>query len=97
MTREQITEILAGHVAELKNQFAVTSLSLFGSIARGDSVESSDADFVVEFSGSPTFDQFMELKFALEDWLDCRIDLVTRRAIRPELSQRIESESVRVA
>jgi len=48
----------------------------------------------VDFPRSPSFEQFMDLKLALEDLLRVRVDLVTRRGLRPELRERIEQEAV---
>ena len=39
----------------------------------------------------------MDLKLALEDLLRTRVDLVTRRGLRPELRQRIEQEAIPLA
>lgn len=54
----------------------------------------SDVDLLVDFPSSPSFEQYMDLKLALEDLLSARVDLVTRRGLRPELRQRIEQEAV---
>ncbi len=42
-------------------------------------------DLLVDFPSSPSFEQYMDLKLALEDLLSARVDLVTRRGLRPEL------------
>jgi hypothetical protein len=39
----------------------------------------------------------MELRFHLEDLLGVRVDLVTERALGPELRKAIEDEAIRVA
>ncbi|MBL8906928.1 MAG: nucleotidyltransferase family protein [Rhizobiales bacterium] len=75
----------------------VESLHLFGSAARDKAKPRSDVDFVVRFRTAPSFDQFMDLKQLLEDALGTRVDLVTERAIRPELRDKIERDAVRVA
>ena len=54
----------------------------------------SDLDLLVDFPRSPSFEQFMDLKLALEDLLRVRVDLVTRRGLRAELKERIEQEAV---
>jgi hypothetical protein len=54
-------------------------------------------DLLVDFQEAPSFEQFMDLKLALEDLLQTPIDLVTRRGIRAELRQQIEAEAQRVA
>jgi uncharacterized protein len=46
------------------HSFGVSSLALFGSVARDEATETSDLDFLVEFEGSATFDQYMNLKFS---------------------------------
>ena len=74
----------------------VRSLAVFGSVARGEAKADSDVDILVEFQGPATFDGYMKLKIFLEDVLDRPVDLLTRRAIRPELAPTIEREAVYV-
>jgi hypothetical protein len=88
--------LLRGRVHDLR-RFGVRSLELFGSLARDEAHAGSDVDFLVEFDDGPTFDQFMDLKFFLEDLLARRIDLVTRAALKPRMRPVVEREAVRVA
>lgn len=46
-------------------------------MARGGAQPASDLDLLVDFLASPSFEQFMDLKLALEDFLNVRVDLVT--------------------
>lgn len=69
-------------------------LSVFGSVVRGAAGPGSDLDLLVDFPGSPSFEQYMDLKLALEDLLSVRVDLVTQRGLRAELRGRIEAEAV---
>jgi predicted nucleotidyltransferase len=69
-------------------------LRVFGSVARGVAEADSDLDLLVDFPGSPSFEQFMDLKLALEDLLNVRVDLVTRKGLRAELRDRIEQEAL---
>ena len=82
--------------ADLK-RLGVAHLSVFGSFARGTATPDSDVDVLVEFQDAATFDHFMDVKFLLEDLLGRRVDLVTTKALRPELRERIEREAIRVA
>ena len=72
-------------------------LRVFGSVIHGAAGLQSDVDLLVYFSSSPSFEQYMDLKLALEDLLSARVDLVTRRGLRPELRQRIEQEAIPLA
>ncbi|HTS53028.1 MAG TPA: nucleotidyltransferase family protein [Burkholderiales bacterium] len=94
--REELIALLRGCSQDLQ-RFRVRSLELFGSLARGEAHAASDVDLLVEFDDGPTFDQFMDLKFFLEDLLSRRVDLVTRAALKPRMRPIIEREAVRVA
>jgi predicted nucleotidyltransferase len=93
--RSEVTRRLTDHWQELA-RFGVKSLALFGSVARDEAQPASDVDLLVEFNGRATFDQYMDLKLYLEELLGCRVDLVTRKALRPQLRPIIEREALYV-
>jgi hypothetical protein len=97
MKTKHITNAIQNHIAEIKKRFGVRKLSVFGSVARGEATPNSDVDFLVEFEGPADFDRFMDLKFYLEDLLQTRVDLVTQKALRPQLRSTIENEAIHVA
>ena len=66
-------------------------------MVKGTAKHGSDVDLLVDFPRSPSFEQFMDLKLALEDLLNSPVDLVTRRSLRAELRERIEREAIFLA
>ena len=96
MKREEILRQLKSQQARL-TQLNVRSLAVFGSVARDEARPDSDIDILVEFDGPTTFDRYMDVKQFLEDVLGCRVDLLTRRGVRPELMSLIEREAVHVS
>ena len=96
MQKEQILALLANHRAAL-DRYGVRSLALFGSVVRGEQKPESDIDLLVEFEGPATFDGYMELKFYLEDLLGQSVDLVTSKALRPQLRPWVEQDLVYVS
>jgi uncharacterized protein len=76
--------------------FGVSSLALFGSVARDEATPTSDLDFLVEFEGTATFDGYMDLKFFLEDLFDRPVDLVTRKSLKSQISQTVLAEAIEV-
>ncbi len=78
-------------------RFGVARLALFGSFARGQERPGSDVDILVAFEGQTTFDRYFDLKFWLEDLLGRPVDLVTEKALRPELAADVLSEALNVA
>ena len=88
--------LLRGHKTELVEQFGVTELALFGSAVRGESGPDSDVDILVSFDRPTDPECFFGVQFYIEDLLGRPVDLVTDRALRPELRPYIEAEAVRV-
>ena len=97
MNKQTVLTQLSGSIEEIRQRFAVRSLSIFGSIARDEAIDNSDVDVLVVFDQKPNFDIFMDLKFYLEDLLKTSVDLITDKALRPQVRRTIEQESIRVA
>ena len=96
MTREQTLSTLRNCKAELQSRFGVRELSLFGSTARATNTDNSDVDILVSFEGPATSKRYFGVLFYLEDLLGCPADLVTDKALRPELKPYVERDSIRV-
>ena len=95
-TREGILEALASQRA-IFERYGVSAVSLFGSVARGESTEDSDIDLLVEFSQPIGLFKFVELKRILEEAFGRSVDLVTPNALKPQLRDRILKEAIRAA
>lgn len=78
----------------LAQQFGVTQLALFGSTARNEASDNSDVDILVSFDGPATSARYFGVQFYLEDQLGCSVDLVTEKALRPELRPFIEKKAI---
>lgn len=97
MNKQVILTQLTGRMEEIRQRFSVRRLSVFGSVARGEASEGSDVDVLVVFDRKATFDLFMDLKFYLEELLGTGVDLVTDKALRPQVRRTIEQEMVDVS
>lgn len=89
-------QLLAQCKPDLEARFGITQLVLFGSTARDAAGSSSDVDILVAFNGPATSTRYFGVQFYLEDMLGCPVDLVTDKALRPELRPRIEQEGLHV-
>jgi hypothetical protein len=96
MDRLPAVELLAAHKQILAERYGVTDLALFGSTARGTARRDSDIDVLVSFSGVADSERFFGVQFYLEDLFGRPVDLVTDKALRPELRPYIEREAVHV-
>lgn len=84
LTAQGIMETLNRH-AERLHAFGATRIGLFGSYLNNRAGENSDIDLLVSFD-APDFDNYMEMKFFLEDLFGRKVDLVIEDNLKPELS-----------
>jgi len=96
MRREEAVAALREYLPELRRDFGVQRIALFGSTARDEARDDSDLDILVDFEVVPTLDAFMGLKFFLEDHIGRRVDLVTPDALKPRMRPVVEREAVDV-
>jgi hypothetical protein len=92
-TTESITETLKRYKPILMGKFKVKEIGIFGSYVRGEESEESDVDILVEFS-EPVGWEFIDLVEFLEKILERKVDLVTVRALKPQLKDKILKEVV---
>lgn len=71
-------------------KYGVNKIGLFGSYAKNQEDENSDIDVLVEFKeGNKTFDNYMDLKFYLEDSFNKEVDLVICGNIKEDFKKEI--------
>lgn len=92
-SRESILNILSSHRGELRN-LGVRKLGLFGSHLHGTARPDSDIDLIVHFA-RPSFDDYMDTKFFLEEMFGRKVDLVTEAALKPAV-RHVRDEAVYV-
>lgn len=94
-TREEYIALIVSHAEELQNTFGITSLSLFGSVARNEHHEGSDVDIYVEIP--PKFFLVVRLKAYLEELLDSPVDIIRKHQhLNPILLKEIEKDGIEV-
>jgi predicted nucleotidyltransferase len=94
MRRKHILKVLGAHRDEINSRFSVSSLSVFGSVARDEAAEESDVDLLVTFKDTPGIFGFLELKEYLENLMQCSVDLVTRSALKKQFREQVIKEAV---
>ncbi len=92
---EQIVNILKSRKKELEKKYPISELALFGSYARDDNHEQSDIDILVDFNGRIGI-EFISLAHELEDIFNTKIDLVSRKGIKPGYLPFVEKNLIHV-
>jgi len=93
---EEIIEKLREVEEEVRIKFKAEIIGVFGSYARKEQTEKSDVDIIVRFNKGATLFDFTGLADYLEQKLGIKVDIVSERAIRPELKERILKEVITV-
>lgn len=96
MDKNTVIQLLSNSKPLLQERFGVVRLALFGSTARGAASDTSDIDILVTFDGPATSRRYFGVQFYLEDLLGRPVDLVTEKALRPELRPYIQRDLVSV-
>ena len=97
MRREHALALLQADTENLRLQFGVKSLALFGSVARDEAGPTSDVDLLVEFDRPTGYFGLVRLEQHLQKILGCTVDLGTPNSLREVLRRRVLQEAVRVA
>jgi hypothetical protein len=96
MDKNTVIQLLSNSKPLLQERFGVVRLALFGSTARGAASDTSDIDILFAFDGPATSRRYFGVQFYLEDLPGRPVDLVTEKALRPELRPYIQRDLVSV-
>lgn len=93
-TVTEIKEILTKHKKELKEKYKVKEIGVFGSCVRGEHRQKSDVDILVEFEEPIGLFMFMDLEEYLGNLVGTKIDLVSKKALKPHIGEHILKEII---
>lgn len=94
-TSQEYIDLLRNHSSELNRRFGITSMRLFGSVARNEHKEGSDIDIFVTMP--PKFYNYILATQYLEQLLDCHVDLIrNHKNLRPFFRKQIEQDGIDV-
>jgi predicted nucleotidyltransferase len=81
---------------QIRKEYKAEIIGLFGSYVRGEQKDESDVDVLVRFLDGATLFDFVGLADFLEERLSLEVDIVSERALRPELREQILKDVVSV-
>lgn len=88
-------DLIKTYADELRSQFGVRTLRLFGSVSRGEQHEGSDVDVCVEME--PRIYLVVRLQRYLEQLLGCPVDVIhMHKHINPYLLKEINRDGIYV-
>ncbi len=93
---EEIRMILEKHKSVVEKRFKVKKIGIFGSYVKGEQKDISDIDILVEFYEPIGFFAFLDLEEYLTGLFNTKVDLVSRKALKPRIGKYILQEMISV-
>ena len=86
--------IRRSEILETARAREASRVRVFGSVARGDSTETSDIDFLVDLDEDRGLFDLGGLLIDLQELLGHNVDVVTEAGLRSRLAQRVLDDAV---
>ena len=94
-TRQEYMDIIKNHAGELHSRFGISSMRMFGSVARNQHCDGSDVDLYVTMPAK--FYNYIAASQYLEEVLGCSVDLVCEhKNLRPFFRKQIEQDGINI-
>lgn len=92
--KNQIITFLKQNKQEMQDKYKINKIALFGSFARDEATKESDIDILVDMA--PSFDNFFDLKYFLEDEFKTKVDLGKEKNMRLFIKNKIQKDLIYV-
>jgi predicted nucleotidyltransferase len=93
---EEIKELIRQHKPELKRQFKVQEIGIYGSYSRGTANKRSDLDLLVKLDEPISYFELAGLKIYIEEITGLKSDVVPFHNLRPEFRENVYKEVIYV-
>ena len=94
MTLDEIRSHYRDRIMAAAEKRGARNIRIFGSVARGDQHRDSDIDFLVDFEPGRSLLDLTGLWLDLEAVLGCKVDVVSRRGLKPRLASEVTRDAV---
>ena len=81
-------------ILQIARRHGAINVRVFGSVSRGEARADSDIDFLVDLEQGRSLLDLGGLLMDLQELLDCRVDVVTEKGLRPRIRERVLREAL---
>ena len=90
---QKLRQLYREEILSLSTKYGAYNVRIFGSVARGDNIEKSDIDFLVEFEKGRSLLDRIALIQDLQELLDSKIDVAKINNLHPDIQQQVLKEA----
>jgi uncharacterized protein len=94
MSGKELLKKRRNDILKVAKEHGASNVRVFGSVVRGEDVEGSDIDFLVEMEKGRSYFDLVGFWQVLEDMLGRKIDVLTDGGLSPYIRDRILGEAV---
>ena len=94
ITKEEILENLKSIKRELKSNYKVETIGLFGSYVSNSQTATSDIDFLVEFNEKADLIDLIALSRFLEKLFNTKVDVISKPSLKEDIKQQVLKEVI---
>ncbi|MBA7650724.1 hypothetical protein ES703_58535 [subsurface metagenome] len=94
VNKEDILVRLKNLKEEIKINYKVKTIGLFGSYINNKQKATSDIDFIVEFEDDADLFHFIGLSRYLEEIFNTKVDVISKPSLKEDLKQHILQEAI---
>ena len=96
MKLKSLIELYRNEILKIAQRYGARDVRIFGSAARGDDIDQSDVDVLVNMEPGRSLFDMGGLLMDLQSLLGCKVDLVTEKGLKPRIRDRVLREAVRL-
>jgi hypothetical protein len=96
MKKMNMAELLKdrrNEIIRIAAKYGARNVRLFGSVARGEALQDSDVDLLVDLEPGRSLFDLGGLLMDLQDLLSCKVDVVTEKGLRSRIRDRVLKEA----
>jgi len=81
-------------ILTIARRYGAREVQVFGSVVRGEADAASDVDFLVDLEPGRSVMDLGGLLMDLQDYLQCRVDVMTPAMLKPRIRERVLREAM---
>jgi uncharacterized protein len=94
MPLHELVRVRREDILHTAARYGASNVRIFGSVARGNTDEQSDIDFLVDMEAGRSLFDLGGLLTDLENLLGCSVDVVTEKGLRDRIRNRVLEEAI---
>ena len=98
LNQNDILNFLRDHILDLKAEYNIAKIGIFGSFARNEQTENSDIDIMLEFEPGTKniYEKKTKLKEYLKTYFNRNVDFCREKYIKPYIKDYLANEVIYV-